>query len=345
MNKLLLLPTLFFTLSASTQITIDSDDMPVAGTTQELIVGNTFTFLDFQSAGPETTWDYSELQEFSATIEEYVNVSATPILYQFLFNSPFNEEYQASFALEGEDLELEGLSFTNVYDYFKVSEEQYAAVGQGITFNGIPLPSQLSPVDVIYEFPMEYGNSHNSYSELFFVFPELMTYKLKQNRETEVDGWGTLTLPSGSIECLRVRHSLNITDSLVFPQAEIDFEIPRPEEVIYQWLAIESGAPMLEVRQVFGLNTFIQYQTIEEVTEIAESPIAQLVVYPNPCADFLQTDVPTPYRYSIIDQSGRLVANDNCTTGQIATSHFQMGKYLLRIENEDGVQTIPFVVN
>ena len=140
MNKLLLLSTLFFALSASAQITIDSDDMPVAGTTQEFIIGNTFTFLDFQSAGAGTNWNYSELQEFTATTEEYVSVSATPFLYQFLFNSPFNEEYQASFALEGDDLELEGLSFTNVYDYYKVSEEQFAAIGQGITLMAFLFP-------------------------------------------------------------------------------------------------------------------------------------------------------------------------------------------------------------
>ena len=345
MNKLLLLLSVFSSLLLNAQTIITADDMPLAGTSEDFIIGNTFTFLDFQSSEENFNWDFADLQEFTVTSEEYVPVEQTPFLYQFLFNSPFNEEYQASYALGEDGLDLEGLSFTDVYNYYKVTDDQFSAIGQGLTFNGIPLPSQLSPVDVIYEFPMQYGNTHESYSEAFFVFPTLMIYKLKQDRVTEADGWGTLTLPSGSIDCLRVKHSLNITDSLVFPQAEIDFEIPRPEEIVYQWLAADYGAPILEVRQVFGLNTSIRYQVLEEASSVDEENSLTLEIRPNPSTDFIQTNLSRNCPYWILDSNGRMVTDGKLNAGYVSTSSLHAGNYFLKVQLEKQILTKQFSVH
>ena len=88
---------------------------------------------------------------------------------------------------------------------------------------------------------------------------------MDQEREVEVDGWGTLILPSGSYEVLRTRTYLTATDDVFIEQLGEPFTIDR-EQVTYQWWGAGMGFPLLEITEVFGLPLTATYQVNQPIS-------------------------------------------------------------------------------
>lgn len=352
--------TLFTTMTAiltvciaTAQPTITSADMPAEGAEFFVSSGNLFNELDFISTGAEYVWEYTSLESTGQTQRNFISVSDAPFSYQFLFNNPFDQEYVADFAENTEGFTVsEQLSFDDFYAFYKNDVNDYKIVGYGATINGIPIPAQTDPIDVVYEFPLEYEQTASNYSEWLVEIPELAAYKMKQTRSYEVDGWGNLYLPSGIFETLRIKMDYEITDSVYINALELGYELDRTYTE-YQWLGIVASIPLLTVTETNGIITNISYRDQEidpiSVDEMGASD-TPWSLYPNPTNDnvWLNGEWSENSRYELVNMNGQVVRSERIYSSQtlIEVDGLSAGMYVLRVTSPDkATQHIRLKVN
>ena len=255
---LITLGTLISSVCCNSQITIESSNLPDAGDILLQVPHTLLSAFNTEDTGADYVWTLTEddiLNLGNGTPVNCIDVSSTPIIYQFLFNNPFDQEHNADFAFGVDQFEGGGFTFEDVYAYMQNNDERYAMVGLGATINSIPLPAQSDPVDVIYELPLNFGDGNTSDSELLFEIPTLATYQLVQNRVNDVDGWGTLSILGSSLEVLRVKSTINATDSVYIDALQFGQAIDRPESIEYKWISLVSKVPILQINTTAGIVT------------------------------------------------------------------------------------------
>ncbi len=270
------------------QISIDADDMPSAGDMIPFTVTAALPDgIDPAQTGESFVWDYSQLSPVFNGVDTFYTVGQTPILFQFFFNNGFLfPEHQADLARKEMSLNLGLVDITNAYSYIKNDEEGYRNVGFGANVNGIPSSVRNIPIDWVYEFPLEYLNESVSPSASELAIPTLGFYHHEQVREVMVEGWGTLILPNESYEVLKVKMIVNATDSIYIEAFDTGIPFVKPEETIYQWLAIGQGEPLLQISQQVGFGYTIKYR-YDDAVALEENEELALDIYPNPTSDVL----------------------------------------------------------
>jgi len=291
----------FLTLSIATvysfgQITITSSDMPNASDTFRLSTTLNGQGLDPVLTGANFTWDFSILVPDSQRVDTFFNVGSTPFLYQVFFNNPFSPSYNSSYAKRGFEIIVPAtVSLTEVFNYIKNSASAYDNVGFGANINGLPASVKNTPIDKEYAFPLNYTNnttSTTSISAFDITVPALGHYGQDMERITTVDGWGSLVLPNGTYNALRVKSVLNKIDTVYIDLLGLGQTIPRPEEIEYKWLAAGSGIPILKMVSNFGIVTQIEYQDdfYTPVNLKEQLKMNNVVVFPNPTKHHLVID-------------------------------------------------------
>src|SRR5579885_2741043 len=138
MKSYLLIPALSLALigGLNAQITITQSDMPVAGDTIRVSTCNSNVGLPNPTlTGANYTWDYTKLVAFTQTIDTFLSVSSTPLLYQLYFNNSFlYPKYKSTVAQSAPNLPALGpITITSVINYFKATSSDYENVGYGAT--------------------------------------------------------------------------------------------------------------------------------------------------------------------------------------------------------------------
>jgi hypothetical protein len=309
MRSILTLSVLFQTGALVAQISIGPADMPSPGDTMRF--RNTdATSIDPEVTGADALWDYGSLLPGVEGADTAVTVGSTPILYQFYFNNPFiYPAYDADLALRGPAFGFQGLTVSDVYEYYKKDATGYRNVGFGANVNGIPSSVRRTPIDHIHRFPLEFGDTDSSFSSFTLDVPTLFSFTQDQLRINTVDGWGTLYLPADTFEVLRVRSVLQRTDSIFIAQFNQGLSFPEPESVEYKWIAAGMDAPVLQVNTTGGQITSARfYFDPEEIpTTLTEVTSERPVLYPNPTTRSAQLLIPAGYGGSlrVLDLSGR----------------------------------------
>lgn len=329
-------------VAANAQISLGAADMPSAGDTVRF--QNSTTTADMADTGPGHTWDFSSLNPGGEGADTIVTVASTPLLYQFFFNNALiYPDNKASFAMRGADIGIQGFSLSDVFNYYKSNDAGYRDVGFGATINGLPTSVQRTPVDWIYRFPMNFGDQDSSASHFQVSVPTLGFYGQDQMRRNDVDGWGTLILPTDTFQVLRVKSRIQRTDTIYIDQFSIGFAIPEPETVEYKWLAQGMDEPVLQVTTVGGVNTIVRffYQPDDITTGITalKAPM-ELRAWPNPASSTLQIEAASHGELELIGTDGRVVrtiAGSARTARQLDVSDLAPGLYTLR-SKADGTE-------
>lgn len=324
MKKLLLFAThiLIFIGFSSAQITITTADMPVVNDTIRYSVASPLTTLDLSITGANQWWDYSSLTSTSQRIDTFFSVTSTPSAYQFYFNnSILYGSHKASYALRGQDITFPPIipipiSFTEVFNFIKNSASKYENVGFGSKISGFPNSTRKIPIDVEYEFPLNDGDTSYSASEFSINIPTLAYYGQTMERENIVDGWGTLTVPMGTYNVLRVKSILTKVDTIFLDTLGFGITFPRPEEVEYKWLANNKSTPILKVVTNLGIISSIEYQDTLPVVGIKDFNLINTVsIFPNPTKEFVQVIFNSKkagnLAYLIKDVNGKLILSNN----------------------------------
>ncbi len=341
----------FCTISlASAQITIGPNDMPSAGDTMRYRT-TTAGSVDLQSTGANTVWDFSALTLGLAGADTAVSVSSTPFAYQLFFNNNFlYPQHSANFALKGVEFGFQGVSFEDVYDYYKRDASGYRNVGFGANLNGLPTSIRRVPVDWVHRFPMNFGEQDTSFSSFNVSVPTLGYYKQDQTRFNTVDGWGELILPGNTFEVLRVRSVLQQRDSIHIDQFGFGFGTNRPQTVEYRWIAQGMDAPVLIVTTVAGVATTARFYYQPITTGIAETVQALIALWPAPADQELHVQLPPGLggNATIMDAAGRELEQLGTfapgSTRTVSVQHLPTGVYILRIDGGTSVSTQRFSV-
>lgn len=309
---------LLLTTSLTAQITIGPADMPSAGDTVHY---RTTSANGLDATGTEAgyIWDFSMLTPDAEGADTCVTVASTPLLYQLFFNNGISyPQHQASYAQRGRSFGFQALTVNNVYDYFKKDGNGFRNVGFGANVNGLPASVRRTPVDFIHRFPMNFGDMDTCDSEFTLTVPTVLSFTQWQTRYNEVDGWGTLYLPTDTFEVLRVKSTLVRRDSAYVDQFGLGFAFSEPQTIEYKWIAQEMDAPVLLITVVSGQPTTARFHYPPSATGIApeQAGDASFAAYPNPAREQVSFSIPAGGGlFTLHDAEGRMVYTQRAAPG------------------------------
>lgn len=357
MKKCLLLLFIICTFSAKSQITITSAQMPNSGDTIRYSNANLNSVGDYTTTGANYVWLFDSLKATSQGLRNFYPALSTPY-FIFFFPPKYGEKTQDT--LINVNIPTFGpLSITDIYSFYKKNSTLFASEGLGLKINGVPVPNTYSNEDEIYQFPLDYLDRDSSN----FVFSTPSTtlipfiYTKKGHRITEVDGWGTITTPYGTMPCLRVITTQYSKDTISATIAGFPFKLGFPNyQRSYQWLTLGERIPFFEVSGIltgstFNPNTARYRDVITNFVGIKESNSSITgSVFPNPSSNQLTIIVPkskTIVKAEIIDLQGKTVMIKDLENNiellnqhKIDVSELAKGSYILNLSNLDGKQTI-----
>lgn len=299
-RSLFLILGLAVCLQAKAQITLTRADFPKPTASSPLPdsvlysnVSNPGAATSHTIDGVNAVWNESSLTGNPAW-QQFLPVSSTPLIFQFVF---LGSDY-AQPLLNGGG--VAGGTLSDAYEYYDYATAdgklQVRGFGGNLLIPGqtvaIPLPAVYSSPDVLFTFPMQFGNTDSSLSGFNVTLPlggiiGDVTVKRTQKRVNWVDAWGRITLPTGaSYDVLRHVSRINRIDSLITAFFPAGFP-SRPIE--YRWLAQGMKIPVLSetgTRTGSGNNTSVTINAATYLggwpTGVSETMSAAMKVFPNP---------------------------------------------------------------
>jgi hypothetical protein len=230
---------------------ITSSDIASIG--DAFVVTNSNPLIDFDSAdtGPDHNWDYSFLETITTDTSIWLNEEDTDPLYFFLWLSSDIAEQMTS------DISTDYFTVEDVYNFYTKDDDEFALAGFGGIISGIPFPVSFDDNDILYQFPLTYGDSWSSVSGFDMEIPGVATWSETRERSTHADGWGTLTTPFGEFQTLRLNSVVEISDVIEYGGIEYPFSYTLTE---YKWLMNDGGIPVLQIntQNLLGSETITQ---------------------------------------------------------------------------------------
>ncbi len=335
MRNFLLSLLLINSFISYSQITITSSDIGSADDTVRYSSAKVNT-LDFSSTDTNHIWDFSSLQAKSQTIEGYVGMANVNMIYKVAFFGKSN------LAKLGEDINLLGLSIANPYTFYKKDNNQLKIVGMGGEVSGINVPIVYTSSDVVYKFPMNYGNLDSSDSHFSIGFPNMGYLEEDLHRINEVDGWGTIITPYGTYQCLRLKSTINKSDSVYIDSLNFGARIPNPS-IEYIWLAKGMDFPIVKVTVgLTGINfkyidNYIDFTSVEN----AQQESLKVTVSPNPCTNNLHINISKENKLCniiIYDYTGKVQYNNTMKNSKtIDVKAWASGIYFIEINTTENI--------
>lgn len=270
------------------QITITREDMPDVNDTIRLSQTLTTGGIDYTLTGEDYVWDFSSLTPVTQQVDTFVSVISTPPVYQFVFLYPF----VATIAQPVPDIDfIPGFEITDGYFYYKETDAQFHQAGVAFKLSDLPLPLKFDEPDILYTFPMNYGNVDSCESSLELNLPDVIYLSMESDRKNTVDGWGTLVTPFGSYETLRLKSEVSQYDSVYIDSLNIGIGIPR-NFIQYKWMANGMGVPLLEINVEGSIVTVSYIDSVRVITALDDRVAREegLKIYPNPSSDWIRVE-------------------------------------------------------
>ena len=186
--------------AAHGQITItDSDILGLIGQTQLVEIDTTGEVtVTVGSAGANQSWDLSGPTITGITLE---------VLFEDPAGTPFFSTFPtANLARSTTDSSgQEGFSIINIFEYISISPTQFETLGSGIEVPDLDTSFVEVNSNDVAPLPLTFNTSWTTMSA--DTAGDLSTFGSVGFDTTDnvVDGWGTITLPIGTFDCLRVR--------------------------------------------------------------------------------------------------------------------------------------------
>ena len=337
--------------SGLSQIVINKSDMPQEGDTVRVSSGVNPEIIDLSETGENYTWDYSQLIPFQQRVDTFINVMDTPAGIIFMFTSDF--------AVRMADiLPLPGVEISDAYQYYKSSNSAYKNTGFAISMQGFTIPASFTSPDIIYKFPLEYGNSDSSASGVDMNIPNTGYLEVDRNRVNHVDGWGTLITPYGTFDVIRVKSEVTEYDSIYLDSEETGVALPY-SYTEYKWLGKNEKAPLLTVRTYLE-GVLVEYiDSLRTTTGVAKNnmQITKPKIFPNPVTSTanLEFDLKqqSPVTLSVTDITGKTVWKSKSMA--LRSGHHRIkldinkygistGSYLINIYTKSQHSTLKFII-
>ncbi|MDZ4758450.1 MAG: T9SS type A sorting domain-containing protein [Bacteroidota bacterium] len=342
MLKTVKVSILFFAIVnlAKAQITITQSDMPSNGDQIIYTIAQAQnTGFSATKTGSNQTWDFSKLVPTTQDVYNFKSSLQTSYLLYF-FNT---------IGLKTQDsLNLFIATFYDIYDFYKKNKDKWSIVGRGFTYSKIPLPANFTKEDIIYKFPLNYGDiDSNEYafalSDPTGTLP--ISFKEFGTRVNTVDGWGSLTTPYGNFDCVRVKSKITYIDSIKV--SNFSFGIPGTRYE-YKWLTNGEKIPILQIDGTEVFNTFAissvkfrdNKRDIKPVADFQADKTNILAGQPVNIID-KSTNTPTSYIWDITPSKFHYINGSNAGNKNISVVFDTFGNYNIKliVANNAGTST------
>lgn len=327
-------------LSSFAQITINSSMMPTANDTFRLSIATNAQQYDFSLTGTGYNWNFSNLTAVDQRVEDFVNIASTPLVYNLVFLYPL----VATVAAKRADAQLGIVAISNGYNFYKTSSSKFAEVGFGADFQGSPIPVKYQEDDVIFQLPLSYNQKDSSTAVWSVSIPNVGSIYETKKRVNHVDGYGSVTTPFGTFQCLRVRSAVRQRDSVVYSASPIPLPAFEQEYIEYLWLTNDFRFPILKATErnfAFQVEYMDSIKSFVGMDELSKQN--HFEVYPIPTQDFIEiksVDSNQDYSIELLDFEGKIILMKNTMKEQkIDVSHLPAGKYILKITTENQIFT------
>jgi len=355
-------------LPVNAQITITSSNMPSAGDTMRYSNAQTNPLLDPGQPGANQTWDFSTLNSTSQFVDQYLPVSQTDFTYQIVFGLPFGENASNLAKPNPDGLNLPSqlpITVGDLINFYKSDNDEFSLTGFGAKLNGIALPITYSSRDVLFPLPLSYNDLSTGDFDYQIAIPTIGFYGKVATRRNEADGWGTLVLPSGSYQVLRLKSTLESVDSIAIEALGFGINIPVPDVITYSYYASEFKFPVLQItsNDIFGQEVIskVIYRDTLVVDGISDlsSVRPEVILYPNPATEIavVKTELlsKTDISYTLMDAVGKTVfsivrnnQSPGTLTEMLPLASLQLGEgiYFLKVSTGNaGSKVLPLMVN
>ncbi len=269
---------------AFTQITIQSGDMPYNNDTIRISIAYSVDGLDYEATGADYSYDFSNLAVINQRVDTFINSINTPWQYQTVFIPVLIANMaQPLFEFDW----IPGYELTDVYRYYKNTNDEFNDVGFAFTFSGIPIPVKYQNPNTIYSFPLNYGDADSSTSSYEIDFLGMAYVSGWKKIVNHADGWGTLKTRYGSFDVLRLKSEVMQYDSIYIDSLNYGFPVKR-EYTEYKWLGKGEGLPLLQIKDESGILTVHYIDSARQSTFGVEEQYANISgvnLYPNPADD------------------------------------------------------------
>lgn len=287
---------------AQRPILISTDEIPsTIGTTWTTINDTTESVIvDVGSAGANQSWNFTESIEGIEIRQTIVPLESTPFDTNFP-ESNFVMKYEGGLLdLIYSDVfpQIKG----DVYFFQEITDSAVFLVGTGFKSSFITGSAHFMPPNAILNFiPTQYKDEWATKS-IFTITKDTTIlgvsgeFKLTVNDSAYsiIDAWGTITLPMGEFECLRMKSYVTMNEEVTFNDTPVATKKARV--INYNWLAEDYGIVMRvtshtaedddnfnDARLYSRMQTFIS-GTSEVAQQNSESPenFRLHQNYPNP---------------------------------------------------------------
>ncbi len=320
------------------QITITAVDAPV--------VGDVLVFRDVAnagqlspgSAGAGVVWDFTSLVTTADTFATGVFAPE---------GRPFADQFpDATLAIGSE---VEGVS---AFAFAQVTADGLYLLGVGAAdTSDLNLFFAYTPPQQQLAFPSTYETSFTSVSTSIIEFVDeasgaSFTLKSEEELEATIDGYGTLKLPGGDYDALRLRRITTTTDStfLVILGNTVPVEATTRVDTSYEFLTKEAPSPILTL-DIDSSEVLLATVLDLELSSFGGSTNVQelqadlgLTILPNPAdSEFrilAQEPLDDALQLHVIGVDGKLIWSGNLNGSlTVPTTDWPSGIYYLLFRN------------
>ncbi len=363
MNKVYLLIVSFFIGAIGiSQITYQATNYATAGYSmkQSRTTLNMAAF-DFATTGTNYVWDFSSLQKEENKVEKVLSGSNSG--YQAAFigqcilnggnpitcNSTWND-YSDQARLLADSIDAQVFTIYDVTTIMSFNGNDLVANVQGAKVddtsgNRIPITSEYTDKDTVYNFPLSFGNTftcHGTWeidmNPVGFDVRVIANY----DRNYEVDGWGSLITPyKYHSDVLRVRTQIDEIDSAYlngFPFATERIMVQ------YSWFDLNYGLPVMEALGQINNNieeiNAVTYLDSTNYSSIKEKQALTFKVFPNPAQEFITISSSENIKFTtirILTMDGKEVLRSQANNSNINIFSLDKGTYLIGLYDENNV--------
>ena len=335
MKNIFLTPLVLISSVAHGQITVGNNDFTPIGST--FIMAFDTATRQPGGAGVNQNWNFSDLQVIFSD--------------STLVSDPADTPYPSFFPTS--NTAFQSPSGSLYYQYFNNDITGFYLHGMVFASGTYPDVSRFSPPAKYFQWPMNYLDTNScsyvyvsTYTSLGPFGVDTSKYIAHFNDQNYIDGWGQLTTPLGTFDCLRQRKIQERDDSIWFFSSQTGAwsltHVSSDTAIIYDWLSNSSATGFI-LAEISYSQTYNMYSGVYwmkgAMVGIGEhnNNVESVSAYPNPASEILYVETNRAAIIELYDMHGKLLGQwkENTLQHALNISRFPNGFYMLSVRDEE----------
>lgn len=317
-------------LSGFAQITITQADIATAG--EGVITANdTTSTVSVTAAGANQSWNYSTLQNHTQDTLVFLSPAGQPGASSFpSANLALSDDGSGIFLINsGTGLYVDGF---------------YTDLGTG------PMPVNYNPNQLIFGFPSTYNSTFNNTSGFDITMDGsafgVDSFRIKNtvNRAILADAWGSLIIPGGTYNTLRIKTTDITSDSSWYYMMGMWVSGGGSIDTSYRlsWMANGLDFPILEMDfdPLTNMGSGISYRVASGGTvSVDETIVNEMKCFPNPAtSEITIMTLGSEGSIEIFDATGKLAITKSVefSSTNIQLQSLESGIYFFNFKDAKG---------